>query len=435
MENYVKLALKLGADDVIVERFFGISKQLRFANNTMTALQTWNSDRLKIFLVWKGRVVRTVLDINTKEMVTETIKNLLRTARSLKPSLDYYGIAEGPFKYKKIKDAYDSSIENINIADKVEAAMNAALGYSKKTAGVLYSNVYNRELFTSTNVEAKEKISSIELSLRAFNEKDESGHASMSSRTLDNFDPESVGEKAGLISQMAKNPKGGQKGMFDVVFDPLSAADIIAHVGRFASAFAVDSGFSFLKDKIGKKVGSNVVTLKDGGDVPNGLYSSIFDEEGVPTQTTTIIERGILKTYLHNTSTARKYRTKTTANAGLIAPASSNVILQKGKISSDELFKEVKNGLYITNVWYTRFQNYLKGDFSTIPRDGVFLIKNGEIAQSIKGIRISDNLENIMKNVVAISDKPEWIHWWEVTTPVLTPYVLVKKVNITLPTM
>ncbi|MBA4320982.1 MAG: TldD/PmbA family protein, partial [Flavobacterium sp.] len=73
----------------------------------------------------------------------------------------------------------------------------------------------------------------------------------------------------------------------------------------------------------------------------------------------------------------------------------------------------------------------------TIPRDGIFLIKNGEIVKSLKGLRISDNLQRILLNIVDISNKPEWIYWWGLETqiPVFTPYVLVKNVKITLPTM
>jgi PmbA protein len=79
----------------------------------------------------------------------------------------------------------------------------------------------------------------------------------------------------------------------------------------------------------------------------------------------------------------------------------------------------------------------LTGDFSTIPRDGIFLIKNGEIVKSLKDIRITDNLQKVLEKIIGLSSKPEWIIWWglETQTPVLTPYVLVKDVKITKSTM
>jgi len=133
------------------------------------------------------------------------------------------------------------------------------------------------------------------------------------------------------------------------------------------SAFTLSPGFTFLVSSYSSTLISNKA-------------SSSFDEEGVPTQKTKIIDKGVLKTYLHNTSTAKKHNVKTTGNAGLISPNASNLILEGG---SGNPF-DVKKGIYVTNLWYTRFQNYATGDFSTIPRDGMFLIENGEITKPVK---------------------------------------------------
>jgi len=137
---------------------------------------------------------------------------------------------------------------------------------------------------------------------------------------------------------------------------------------------------------------------------------------------------------LHNTSTAKKYGVKTTANAGLVAPGPANVILESGKVSRDGLFKDVKKGLYITNIWYTRFQNYATGDFSTIPRDGMFLIENGQIAQSLKNLRINENMLHMLQNVSAIASDAKKMSSWEIDIPVTTPHVLIKDVRMTKPT-
>ncbi|RLF79970.1 TldD/PmbA family protein, partial [Thermococci archaeon] len=77
------------------------------------------------------------------------------------------------------------------------------------------------------------------------------------------------------------------------------------------------------------------------------------------------------------------------------------------------------------------FQNYVTGDFSTIPRDGAFLIENGEIVKPIRNIRVSDNFQHILENIATLGKDLYHVHWWEVTTPVFTPYVLVKNVEIT----
>jgi PmbA protein len=433
--DIVKKALRLGADDVVVESPKGKFNQVKFANNSITVSQSWDIFRYNIFLTLKNRIVNTTIYDVSKKSIEKTIKSLVKAAKLIKPNNDYFGIAKGPFRYKPVGELYDKKIENISGIDIVESTVNSALQYSKKTAGVFYSGLHERNIETSSNISASEKTTSISISIRAFNKKDESGHSISCSRVLNKFNPEAAGEKAGQIAESAKKPHRGEQGNFDIIFDPFAIANLLSVIGRFSSSFAVDSGFSFLRDKLGKRIGSRIVNLIDNGRINNGFNSYAFDDEGVPTKTTLIIDKGILKTYLHNTSTARKHKTKTTGNAGLIAPEPTNIILKPGKYSKENLFKNIKNGLYITNIWYTRFQNYLTGDFSTIPRDGIFLIKNGEVVRSLKGIRISDNLQRILLNIIKISNKPEWIQGWESENPVFTPYVLVKNVNVTLPTM
>jgi len=431
----IKKAGKLGATDAVASLTKESRSQIRFANNTMTTLQNWDTERLEIFLSFNKRIVSTMLDVVTKKAIDGALLTLAKLAKSAKPKEDFGGIADGPFKYGKSAGGYDRKVLDCDIADKVEAAIQTSLRKAKKTAGVLYAGSDEIELATSGGVHTSDKGTSIELSVRAFCSKDESGHAVSCSRSLSGFDPESAGAKAALLASQAKGPVDGVPGKYNVLFDPMAFADLTGLTASFASAFYVESGFSFLGDKLGKAVASPAVSISDAGDLPGGFGTLAFDSEGVPTQTTEIIRRGMLNTYLHNTSTAKKYLVKTTANAGLVNPAPHNVVLQPGSRSKDELVSEMKNGLYITNVWYTRFQNYQTGDFSTIPRDAILVIKNGEVVGSVKNLRITENLEALLKKITAVSNRPEWVHWWEVQTPVYLPYVLAENVNITKPTM
>lgn len=410
--NLIKFALKEGADDVIIEKNIGETKQIKFANNSIVVSQKWNMETYKIFIACKKRIISTILFDTSEDSLKSSIRNLIKNAKMLQENKEYFGVAKGPFKYKPIAKSFDKKIINADTTDIVETMINSALENSKNTAGILYTSYNERGLESSNDISAHEKSTSIQLSIRAFNSDEESGHAASCSRILNKINPEELGGKAGEISKLAKNPEKAKEGTFDIIFDPMAAANLLNLVSRSASAFMVDSGFSFLKDKLNKKVGSPIVNLIDDGRTENGYSSTAFDDEGVPTQETAIIKNGILKNYLHNTSTAEKYKTKTTANAGLIAPSPINTILSDGNTSKEKLFKEVDNSLYVTNVWYTRFQNYLTGDFSTIPRDGIFLLKNGEIVKSLKGIRVSDNLQRILESIVGLSNKPEWIIWW-----------------------
>ena len=91
----------------------------------------------------------------------------------------------------------------------------------------------------------------------------------------------------------------------------------------------------------------------------------------------------------------------------------------------------VKRGLFINNSWYTRFQDQSTGTFSTVPRDGVFLIENGEIVGTVSGIRISDSILNILQNISEVSKQEKYVKWWDEIHPSIMPYALIENVNIT----
>jgi PmbA protein len=203
--------------------------------------------------------------------------------------------------------------------------------------------------------------------------------------------------------------------------------------GSMTSAYSVMVHLSIFVDKLGQKVASDIVTMRDV-PAPYSVSNRVFDDEGVPARENALISKGVLKTYVHNSSTAKIFKTKTTGNAGIVAPSPWNIELDPGDLTRDEMFREVKRGLYLTNTWYTRFQNYATGDFSTIPRDGIFLVKNGEIKQSWKNIRLSDNALKMLNNIVGISKERQHVHWWvEAEPPSLSPYILMKDVQTTRP--
>jgi len=421
-----KELIKKGMDDVIIHFYETEGRQLKFVNNKVVKTGSELTSNISIFCTKDKKIISTSLKDISKTKADELIKKIINFSKNLTPNKDYNGIAEGPFKYKTKFD-YDKNIMNIDESDLLEKAINKALETSKRVAGNFEIWDLKTYLLTSNEIEAKENSSNLYFSLRAFNKKDESGHMTCCSNTLKNFDVEKTAERAAEIATLAKNPIEASSGKYPVIFSHMAFAPLLNNTAEASSIYNLESGFSFLQ-KLNKKYGN--FTLEDNATLPNGFNSTGFDEEGVPTQKTTIVDKGILKTYLHNTSTAKKYKTKTTANAGLISPSPFNIVFDCKK---GDIF-DVKEGIYITNIWYTRFQNYANGDFSTIPRDGAFLVKKGEIKQSIKGLRISDNMLNILKNIQSCNKKVIQIKSWEAEIPTFTPEVLVDNVNITKPT-
>ncbi len=425
---------KKGADDVVVSAGSEEATQLKFSNSTISTTQTWHSEKLNIFLAIDKRLVSTSIRDVSRKAADDAIAKMLKFVKAAVPNKEYTGIAKGPFNYREIPETYDRAVAEIGskAVDMLKGAIDVAhRNGAKRTAGVFETTSGSSYLLTSNGVEAEDRGTKAYFSLRAFVDKYASGHHICNSRVLRRFTPEATAERAATIAKQAVNPARGEPGNYDVIFAPLPFANILESIGKAASIFNVESKLSCFSGKLGKKVGSENVTLIDDGTLPNGFDSLKFDEEGVPTQRNVIIEKGVLKTFLHNTSTAKRHKTKTTANAGLVSPNPFNLILQKGNLNKDDMIRQIKRGLIVTNVWYTRFQNYEAGDFSTIPRDGMFLVENGKVTGPVKELRISDNLIRIMQNLVALGSEPESVFGWEVEVPTITPSVLVKDVRLT----
>jgi len=432
-EAIVKKGKALGADEVLANTTFGRYRQTRFSNNEVDITAAWNDYVTDVALSWQKRFVAT--QIHNFEKIDETMKRLYRLAKVSKENPMYGGIAKGKFKYDKSKA--DKSLENLeDQADYVFQAIEAArkeAGRDLNAGGILFTKLEDVYLASSEGPTGEDCRSAIEFSIRAFSQREASGHGVECSSTIKGFDPARAGRKAGEIAKMARNPKEGVEGRYDVIFDPLFAGALSGMWGGMTSAFAVMIQRSIFVNKLGQKVASDAVTMRD---IPASYSMSnrVFDDEGTPVKENVLIDKGVLKTYVHNTSTAKIFKTETTGNAGLVFPNPWNLELDAGDMSKDEMFKDVKRGLYLTNTWYTRFQNYATGDFSTIPRDGMFLIENGEIKQSWKDVRISDNALRMLNNIAGISKERQHVHWWiEADPPSLSPYIFMKDVQITRP--
>jgi PmbA protein len=430
-EEIVKKAKSLGADEVLAKTTFGRYRQARFSSNQTDITVAWNDYVTDVTLAWKKRLVAT--QIHDFQDVDAGLKNLLQLAKVSQENPLFGGFAKGKFKYATSKA--DKKLEELeNPTDYISAAVEAArkeAGAEIDSGGILFTRFEDVYLVSSEGPVGVDKRSAVELSIRAFTQREASGHGVECSSALKDFKPERAGAKAGEIAKLAKNPKAGDEGVYDVIFDPLIFGSSLTVWGSMVGAFDVLIQMSVFVNKIGQKVAPEIVTMRDNPGAYS-LSSRVFDDEGVPARENVFIDHGMLKGFLHNTSTAKMFKTETTGNAGLIAPNAWNIELDAGDMSKDELFGGLKKGLYLTNTWYTRFQNYAKGDFSTIPRDGIFLVEKGEVKQSLKDLRVSDNALSMLGSIAGISKERQHVHWWgEARIPSLSPYVLIKDVHLT----
>jgi len=432
--------LRSGADEIAVIATHGTARQVRFANNEVTITTTWDETGASILLKKDKRILTAYITDVSKDGIRGTLKDLMHMVKLMKPHKSYAPLPEGPFKYQTIQGLYDERIpklEEKNI-DYVEATMNSALeSGAKRVAGTLLTMDSESSLKSSRNAEGTRRKTTINMMVRSLANGESSGMGVTCGTTLKDFNPEKAGEEAGRLAKMSIDAVSGKSGKYNVVLSRSASAILFDIIAGMDSAFYVDSGNSCLADKLGEKIAFEELSMYDDARATQGLGSTPFDDEGYPTGKTVIIENGRLQSYLHNSLTSKKYKTESTANAGWIVPHAWNIIVKGGKITEEELLKEVKEGLYINNITYVRFQDYSKGDFSAITRDGVFKIENGAITRAVRGLRLSDNIIHMLQNITNLSKEAKQVsHWWmEFGTPsVTTPLILCRNTGFTTPT-
>lgn len=436
-ETVVSTCLSEGASDVVVCVSEVEEAMIRFSNNQITVAKKLNEASAEVFVKVRERKAGTdIADLSNRSIIS-SCRKLVGEAKRSPPGDLYTPLPQGPFEYRdSLLDQGQLDQDPDIMIDWVDRAIEAGLEEgAKRVAGSL---ICRNNLFTfqtSAGACGTVRKPTIELSLRAFGADLSSGHSVSIAGDVESFRPEEAGREAGMFANLAHGPEDLQSGEYDAVLGHMVLADIIQQVGRFASAFYVEAGISFFKDKLSEQVGSEELTVIDDPTLDGSYGAFPFDMEGLPVKRKSIVERGILRTYLHNTTTARKMNTESTANAGLVNPQPFNLIVEGGNGSTQDLISQVDRGIFVTNDWYLRYQNWSTGDFSMIPRDAMFFIENGELKKPVKEMRISDNILRMLKNVSCLSKDRKWIKWWEVEIPTLTPSAIVESTRFTRSTM
>ena len=191
-----------------------------------------------------------------------------------------------------------------------------------------------------------------------------------------------------------------------VVFDPMTARTLIGHVFAAVSGDAIYRKSSFLVDQLGQTVSAAQVQIVDDARMPGGLGSSPFDDEGIATGATPVIENGVLRNYLHSTYSARKVGARPTGSgkrtgSGSIGVGPGNLYLKPGTHTPGELIASVQSGLYIVELMGSGV-NTVNGDYSR-GAAGIW-IENGALAFPVHEVTIAGNLRQMLKDIDMIGN-------------------------------
>jgi PmbA protein len=248
--------------------------------------------------------------------------------------------------------------------------------------------------------------------------------SSSARRLADLESPEAIGQEAARRALRRLGARRVPTQRVPIVFAPEVARSLIGHLFEAASGDSIWRSASFLAGQLGESVAAAAITVIDDHTMilPNGaggFGTSPFDGEGLPTRRTTVVESGVLKTYLLNTYTGRKLGMRSTGNAtrglaGSPGIGSGNLFLLPGEKTPEEIIAEIPAGFYVTSLMGFG-ANLVTGDYSR-GASGLW-IENGELTFAVEEVTIAGNLREMLRNISAIGS--DLIFRSSVTSPTL----------------
>lgn len=369
--------------------------------------------------------------VKAKFLVDEIVKN----AKIIEDT-DPIFIYEGSPKYKKIS-TFNKSLELVSIDEKMaklHQLEEKVKSLDPRIVEIQTTN-YSESMGTTSIINTKGLKLSQKSNYFAYacvvvakqGEQVKTGYDLFFDNDFSKFDVDDLAKK---VVEAATSQLGGEacpSGKYKAVLSPEVVSNLMGFYISSASAEEIQKNSSLFLGKLGQKIASSKITIEDR-PLSKNIFAKSFDDEGVATNNRAIIKKGVLETYLYNLTTASKDGVASTGNAvlsGKMGIAPNYLFLKPGKKSQEQLFEDVGNGVYITEVSGLHAgMNPQSGNFSL--QSTGFLIKDGKKDRPLDLITVSGNLMDIFKDVVAVgSDLKEF------SDATSAPSLQIKKLAVT----
>ena len=408
-------ALKHGCQAAKVQLYANSNASFELRDGKMDRLQQASEGGLSLSLYVDGRFGSFSTNRLNKAELENFILNGIESTRYLAP--DDSRILADPSRYykggKPDLQLFDSTLADINPDEKVALAQQAAeevMGKDERIISVstsysdgesaayqLISNGFEGESKrTWTNISAS-------VSIKGEGEARPSDYWSESSLFNKNLKKTDIGSKALERVLRKLGQKKAKSGKYTMVVDYLNVTQLGNPLLSALLGSALQQKNSFLLDKLGQKVVSDKLTLKDEPHLVGASGARYFDAEGVATEPRAIFENGVLKTYFIDTYNAKKMGVEPTISSP------SLLVMNQGEKDLNGLIADIDKGILVTGFNGGNC-NSSTGDFSY----GIegFLIENGKLTQPVNEMNITGNMLTLWSSLVAIgNDAPDNRSW------------------------
>ncbi|HUT68448.1 MAG TPA: TldD/PmbA family protein [Dehalococcoidales bacterium] len=422
MEHILARAKKV-AGEAEVFQVSSEETQVRFEANRLKQLQNNQTTSVALRIIKDGRIgYATTTGTGDAD---ELVGNAVETAEfgtvarfQLPDTQDYPRV-----------DIYDPAVESVSIKEMIDLGEEMIAAVTGHTPGIMCEAGVSRGVISlrimnsrGGRAEYRKSFFSLDIEGNLIEETDMLfvGESESSCHPL--ADPGKVTNLVLRQLDLAKNRAKAPTRQLPVVFTPngVGSALILPLMSALNGKMVLE-GASPVGDKVGKTVFDKKLSLRDDPTVGYRPGSRPCDDEGVPSQRTPLVSKGVIRGFLYDLQTAALSGTRSTGNGsrkrgGLPAPAPSAFVVTPGKTTFDEMVADIKEGLVVEQLMGAEQGNILGGDFSGNVLLG-FKVENGKIVGRVKDTMVSGNIYKVLKDIAAIGSEVKWIGGFLQTPP------------------
>ncbi|MBK6917095.1 MAG: histone H1-like repetitive region-containing protein [Deltaproteobacteria bacterium] len=417
-EHAIACAKRLGVDTAEVSVATGHELEVSVRQGQVELVKEAGSSGLSVRIICAGRVATS----STTDLQPDAVESFLARAVEMASVSEPDEMAAPPSRRElartwPVLDLFDPVTDGIDAAAAIEMATRAeaaALAYDPRISaseGASFGRSSGHSVLATTSGFMGERGGTYQsLVVQAVaddvgGKKRNGVHWSGGRFFAELDDAEAVGREA---ARRAVRHLGAQKiatAVLPVVFDKDAARGIIGLLAGCVLGDAIYRERSYLAQRLGTRVASELVTIVDDPLVPRGPGSRAFDGEGRPVQRRTVVAGGKLETFLLDTYSARKLDMAPTGSAsgggGIPHASTSNLFLLAGEHTPAQLLEGITRGLYVERMMGFGFDP-TTGNFSR-GAEG-FLIEDGKLTTPISEITISRNLDDLLQGIDRVAD-------------------------------
>jgi PmbA protein len=411
LDKIINLAKKAGASEADAILVRGLSLGVAVRHGALEDVERSEGADLGIRVII-GQKQACVSSSSMDDAMLGTMVERAISMAKVAPDDPYCGLAENAETSainSEFLDLYDSKTllaEDLEeMAKAVEGAATEVKGITNSEGGSAGFGTSQVTLATSKGFMNFYNSSSFSLSVSAI-----AGEGTTMERDYDyastrHFsdlaNAEEIGLKAAQNTLRRLNPRKVKTQRVPIVFDPRVANGLVGHLAGAINGSSIARGTSFLKDSMGEEIFNSNISIVDDPLLLRGLRSKAFDAEGLKTEKNQYVENGVLKSWVLDSATARKLELTSNARASrgtssAPSPSSTNLYMENGTISPEDLIGDIKDGFYITEL-IGMGVNGVTGDYSR-GATGLW-IENGKLTYPVNEVTITSNLKDMFLNM------------------------------------